>query len=140
MNAFEAEVAIEPQSISHLGEDVHEFLLAAGVDARASHHVALILDEILTNVIMHGGAAEETAAIRIDVDAEHVRGEIRDPGRHFDPRGGIDAQPRGAISEREVGGLGLHLVRKVTSELDYSRDGDRNCTRFAVPRIRNHSG
>jgi len=135
MTHFDAEVAIDPKAISQAGEKAHEFLLAAGVDQRAAHHVALILDEILTNVLLHGGAPTETANIQIDIGADSVKAEICDPGLPFDPRTAIDAGSDLKLEEREVGGLGLRLVRNIASELNYRRDGNRNCTCFSVRRI-----
>jgi anti-sigma regulatory factor (Ser/Thr protein kinase) len=138
MKIFSTEVAVEPKAVSRAGEQAHDFLLAAGVDQRAAHHAALILDEILTNVILHGGAPKETATVQIEVDAEYIRGEIRDSGLPFDPRVEIDAERHRDVSERDVGGLGLHIVRNIASELDYTRDGGRNFTRFSVRRTRSH--
>lgn len=140
MTTFQAEVAITPNDISRLGEQAQDFLLAAGVDQRAAYHVALVLDEVLTNVLLHGGAPRETATIRLDVDDQEVRADVRDPGLPFDPRTASMPERSGDITQREIGGLGLHIVRNVASELAYTREGTCNRTRFAVRRTQGHHG
>ena len=55
---FEADVVPQAAAISELTEKVMEYLVAAGVDARATHHVGLALDELLVNLGSHGGGAE----------------------------------------------------------------------------------
>jgi anti-sigma regulatory factor (Ser/Thr protein kinase) len=131
---FESTVRITKPAISRFTEQVTEFLGSGGVDARATHHVSLILDEMLTNLATHGESAYEKAEVRISIEPEHVRGEIVDSGPPFDPRSTADPDLDKPIAERPVGGLGLFLVRQLTSGLDYARRDDRNCTSFTVPR------
>lgn len=131
---FESQVRVTKPAISRFTEQVTEFLGAAGVDTKAAHHVALVFDEMLTNLATHGDSAYETAAIRVSVDPEHVYGEIVDNGPPFDPRGSGCPGLTTMIADRAVGGLGLHLVRQLTRALDYARREDRNFTSFSVPR------
>jgi anti-sigma regulatory factor (Ser/Thr protein kinase) len=66
MADFLALVPTEPSAISVLTERATAYLAESGVDQRAAHHVALVLDELLTNVATHGGAMEEPASVRED--------------------------------------------------------------------------
>ena len=134
MNRLACEVVAEPAAISALAKRIMDFLTGAGVDERCAHHVALVLDEALTNVATHGGAAMTPATVRIEVHADRVSAEILDAGAAFDPRQARDPDPAVAPVDRPVGGLGLMLARRLTCELDYERRGDRNWTRFSVGR------
>jgi anti-sigma regulatory factor (Ser/Thr protein kinase) len=131
---FSAEIRAEPIAISALTEQAMEYLGAAGVDARATHHVALVIDEMLTNVASHGEAPGGTVRIRIDILPDRVTAEILDPGLPFDPRTASAPDLETDVENRAIGGVGLLLVKTLTSELDYERNGERNCTRFAVAR------
>jgi anti-sigma regulatory factor (Ser/Thr protein kinase) len=92
------------------------------------HDLALVLEEVLTNVIRHGYGVE--AEGRIDLFAEvrdgRLRLEVRDQARPFDPLDAappdLDADPR----ERPVGGLGIYLVRKLMDRVEYRRREDEN--------------
>jgi serine/threonine-protein kinase RsbW len=131
---FAADIVPNPMAIAGLTGDVADFLRGAGVDARAVHHVALVIEEILTNVATHGGSPDAQATVALEVQPDRISGEIGDCGKPFDPRSGPDPDITAPIEERRIGGLGLHLVRKLTSVLDYRRDGKQNRTAFCIPR------
>lgn len=134
MTGFEAQVLARPQEISDLTERAGDFLDRAGVDTRAAHHVAMILEELLTNLGTHGAAAAEPATVRISIESGRVLVEIVDSGAPFDPRSTPDPDVSGPAEERKIGGMGLFLVRKLASDLDYDRSEGRNRTVFAVAR------
>ena len=134
MIRFAANIVPSPAAISQVTEDVADFLRAAGVDARAVHHVSLVIDEILTNVATHGGNPDAPASVAIEVRTDRVFGEIGDWGTPFDPRIGPGPDFGAPLEERSIGGLGLHLVRQLTSALEYRRDGEQNWTTFYVAR------
>src|SRR5262245_25050428 len=123
MTRFAANIAPSPAAISQLTEDVADFLRRAGVDARAVHHVSLVVDEILTNVATHGGNPDAPASVAIEIRTDRVFGEIGDWGAPFDPRSGPEPDLGATLEERSIGGLGLHLGRKLTSTLEDRAEG-----------------
>jgi anti-sigma regulatory factor (Ser/Thr protein kinase) len=133
MGEFVSDIVAEPAAISAMIGQAADFLRQAGVDARTAHHVALALDELLTNVTMHGGG-QAPASVRITIHPDRVQAEIVDSGIIFDPRQSPDPDLAVDLAERPIGGLGLLLVRRLTSGLDYQRSDDRNRTSFWVDR------
>jgi anti-sigma regulatory factor (Ser/Thr protein kinase) len=134
MTRFTIDITPSPEAIGRLTDDVSDFLHDAGVDPRAVHHVALVIDEILTNVATHGGCPDRPASVALDVQKDRVSGAIGDFGKPFDPRTAPVPDVHAPIEQRKIGGLGLHLVRQLTSALDYRSDGKQNWTTFCVPR------
>ena len=112
------------------------FLSSAGLDARAVHDVSLVLEELLTNTLQHGGASDRSTSIALTVEPNRVSGEIGNRGKAFDPRGAAPPELTTPIEDRQVGGLGIHLVRALTTALDYRRQGNQNWTTFCVLRDR----
>ena len=61
---------------------------------------------------------------------------VADPG---EPRVAVDRQePRGAVlagpvEDRPIGGLGLHILKKMGLQLAYRRDAGRNVLRVEFP-------
>jgi serine/threonine-protein kinase RsbW len=131
---FEAQVLPQPEAISELTGRVLDHLAAAGVDTRAAHHVALALDEMLVNLGSHGNSPDKPALVRIFIEPDKVKAEILDTGPAFDIREGPEPVLSQNIEEREVGGLGLFLVRQLASEIGYDRREGVNHTTFAVAR------
>jgi anti-sigma regulatory factor (Ser/Thr protein kinase) len=131
---FEASILATPEAIADLTERIMTFLDARGVEDRPTHHTALILDEILTNLGTHGECLNHPAKIAVIVEPEKVTGEIVDIGPPFDPRLAPDPSFDLAPSDRPIGGLGLYLVRKLSCSLEYTRRNGENCMVFAVSR------
>jgi serine/threonine-protein kinase RsbW len=131
---IEAEIPVSAAAISGFAKQTSDFLDSKGVDARTVHHVCLVLDELLTNLISHGDGLGQTAVVRIRLKAESVQGQIIDSAPAFDPRTAPDPDISANINERPIGGLGLYLTRKLTSTIDYVRRDGRNYTTFLVLR------
>ena len=51
---------------------------------------------------------------------------ITDSGIPFDPTQKPEADISSSAEEREIGGLGIHLVRQIMSEVLYERKEDKN--------------
>jgi serine/threonine-protein kinase RsbW len=131
---FVAEVEAETDAISALTERASAFLVDAGVDARAAHHVALVLDELLTNVASHAGGDHSPATVRISISPDRIDAQVTDSGAGFDPRPPRNIDLSASVEDRAIGGLGLLLVHRVTDGLDYERIDDRNRTSFWIRR------
>lgn len=134
MTQFESSTLATPEAISDLTERVMAFLNEQGVDARAAHHTALVLNEVLTNLGTHGDTRERPAKIAVIVNSDKVTGQIVDTGPAFDPTLAADPSLDVPASERPIGGLGLYLVKKLSLALEYARRGDENCMTFAIGR------
>jgi serine/threonine-protein kinase RsbW/sigma-B regulation protein RsbU (phosphoserine phosphatase) len=90
-------------------------------------------DEVLNNIISYGyrdGAAHE---IRLSMALEDgaVVAEVEDDGLPYDPLGAPVPALSGGISERPVGGLGIHFVRTLNDEVAYERRGNTNRLSFS---------
>ena len=134
MPDFVAELTARSEAISTLTERLAKYLAEAGVDARAVHHVTLVLDELLTNVANYGGTAETRVSIRLKISPDRVTAEVVDGGAMFDPRVERNLDASVSVEDLLVGGWGLLLARRVTERLAYERVGDRNRTVFSICR------
>jgi anti-sigma regulatory factor (Ser/Thr protein kinase) len=135
MSELAASVLAKPQEISALTGDLLDFLKGQTVDARTANRVALIVEEMLTNLGMHGACTDIPAGVTITVLPGHVNGEIVDQGLPFDPRSAPAPDLELALEARPIGGLGLYLMRQFTCSLDYSRRDGQNRTAFSVARM-----
>jgi serine/threonine-protein kinase RsbW len=106
---------------------------ASAWPAKLVFAIELCLDEVVTNIALHGGAIAGQISIEIDQDAGSVTARIEDGGAAFDPTTGARAVPT-SLDEAEIGGLGLVLVQHYASELRYERVDERNrlTLRFAI--------
>lgn len=134
--AVELSISADIGEIARVQDVVERFAGDASLSPRASHVLAVALDELLSNVIVHGYADRgvgQRIRIRIEREASNVRVEIVDRARPFDPTTADIPDLDGALESREIGGLGIHLVRTLVQGLIYDRGPDENRTRFTVP-------
>jgi anti-sigma regulatory factor (Ser/Thr protein kinase) len=127
-----------PATLDSLGA-IAEYVLAAaasaGLDRRASYRLRLAVDEIVTNIIVHGyGDAElsGTLELRADFDERALTVSIEDSGLPYDPRLTPVPDTSLPLEERPIGGLGVYLALKSVDEFLYERVGDRNRSTFKM--------
>ena len=116
-------------------DEVDEHLAPLPVSAKRKYAVRLALDELLSNVIRY--AYDDDARHRIDLKLETgvpFALTIEDDGKPFDPL--ADAPPPvldGPVEDRPIGGLGLHILKKMGLRLAYRRDAGHNVLRVEFP-------
>lgn len=91
--------------------------------------VKLVVEEMGLNIIDHGYGNDESKELefRLTADDDSVTMEFIDEAGPFDP---LTETPRpdtdAGIEERDIGGLGVYLVREMVDEVRYAREGNRN--------------
>ena len=88
---------------------------------------------MLSNIISYGYRDEEDHEICLSIALQGgaVVAEVEDDGVPYDPLGAPPPELSGAISERPLGGLGIHFVRTLNDEVSYERRGNRNRLSFS---------
>jgi serine/threonine-protein kinase RsbW len=114
--------------LERVGQLVAAFGAEHGLPSQVVFDLTLALDEILTNVMSYGytDEADHEIVVRLSQQAGTLVAEVEDDGRPFNP---LDVPPPdldAAIEDRPIGGLGLHLVRRVSDGLDYERAAGKN--------------
>jgi serine/threonine-protein kinase RsbW len=103
------------------------FGTAAGADHGTTLRVILLLEELFTNTVTHGYADAGEGLVWVTLAAGSGVIEIiyEDAGPAFDPLTGAPEPLLGPRGE-EPGGLGLALVRGLSTSAAYARIGARN--------------
>jgi serine/threonine-protein kinase RsbW len=115
--------------IGRAGAALNAWCAAKAIPGGVAHDLALILDELLANVVKHGYPGEPTGWIAVHVErvgGEQVRLEVRDRAPAFDPRGAPAPELSLPLDRRPIGGLGVHLIRTLARSVEYTRAGDEN--------------
>ena len=88
----------------------------------------IIMDEIVSNIVRCSGAV--TFSVDIDLAADGALTMVfKDSGRPFDPTKTEDPDVTAPLAEREIGGLGLFMVRKMSKSVAYEyKDGVNTLT------------
>ena len=122
-----------PATLPHLQEllgGVDQMCRAAGVGEGYRDELRLVVEEALVNVIKHGFTDREPDCLRLTLTLAPwqgrpaVRVEIQDRGLPFDPltvpMPAIDV----AAEDRQLGGLGVMLMRQLSDQQSYRHDAE----------------
>ncbi len=105
-------------------------------DPALLYKVNLALEELVLNVFTHGAHQDlKEVQVAVDSDTDVVSVRITDNGVAFDP---LNDAPEpdllAAIDDRQVGGLGVHLVLEMMDQVQYERIDDKNCLTLTLLR------
>ena len=110
-----------------------EFAHANGLGASVNRRVRLVLDDLLNNIATYAyeglepaGGERQQIELRVELVQSRLVITISDEGVPFNPFGMNAPDVQASLEERDIGGLGIHLVRTVMDEVDYSRRAGRN--------------
>lgn len=98
----------------------------------ARYNIELVFEEIVTNIVRHGQTTADIAVELVFNDAETIL-TFEDDGVPFNPRERPDQPAPTSVDDVQVGGLGITLVKKIASRMEYERTRDRNRLVVAVP-------
>lgn len=109
---------------AHVLARVEKWQLAPAVCAK----IELVLEEVLTNIIHYAYPdGEGNMEVRCAVERNSLfRLEILDWGSPFDPLSSNDPDVTKGVEQRDVGGLGIFLLRNMVDELHYKRVDGKN--------------
>jgi anti-sigma regulatory factor (Ser/Thr protein kinase) len=118
----------EVSAVAEAIEAVRTLAARRGVPSSVVPTLQLVLDDLLINVVSYAwhDGERHAATLRVAFSPQAVTLEISDDGIAFDPVAAPTPDVTLDLDEREVGGLGIHLVRALVDVVDYSRTGERN--------------
>ncbi len=122
------ELSNDMGEIHRLVELTDEFGLRHALARDIMNDVHLVLEEIVANVISYGlesGRADKVY-VTMKCEAGVLTMRIEDRGIPFNPLDRPDVKIDSDVEDRPIGGLGIHLTRKLMDSVEYRREQDRN--------------
>jgi serine/threonine-protein kinase RsbW len=120
--------------VPRAAEQVEAFCHDRNIPAAVAYKFGLALDEMLTNVISYAFADGESHAIEIRLEKRdgYLTAVMSDDGAPFDPLTQPAPDVHAPLEQRKIGGLGIHLLRKLMDDADYQRRDGRNHLTFRI--------
>lgn len=117
--------------ISEIGR-LYEFIEEFGSDFSLSPDIVfnlnLVLEEAVVNIINYAYPKEDHESIYLS--AKMHEGSIvlvlTDTGKEFDPTAVPEADVTLSADDRQIGGLGIFLIRQIMNEVKYERIEGKN--------------
>jgi serine/threonine-protein kinase RsbW len=118
----------QPSELNTLCDQLEGFCDALGLNKKYMFEVNLALDELFTNIISYGYKDQAEHVIKIDIsctgDTLHIR--IEDDGQPFNPTIADAPDVKCILEDRDIGGLGIFLIKKVMDQIVYKREKGKN--------------
>jgi serine/threonine-protein kinase RsbW len=99
-----------------------------GVSAAMLMSLNLVIEEAFTNIVNYAYADQEqhTIAICINRNDQELVITLTDDGQAYDPTQKADPDIELPAEKRQVGGLGIFLIRKIMDKVEYERKDNKN--------------
>jgi len=105
-----------------------------GLGGKRINEIEIATEEALVN-IFHYAYQEQEGDVEISCKTEHGRAfiiEITDAGMPFNPLSVSEPDTTLDVAERQIGGVGVFLIKKLMDDVIYRRDGNKNILELVV--------
>ena len=129
---FQMRFGADPGAVARAVQQFSEFADTHALPTPVRRSIQVALDEFVYNPIVYGfprlegGSGQGEGEVRVALEGDQVRVTITDNGPPFDPLAYATPDTALSVDQREIGGLGIHLVRKMMDDVRYERQGERN--------------
>jgi anti-sigma regulatory factor (Ser/Thr protein kinase) len=109
--------------LRRMSQWLHERCTLAGVSEELFQRLDLCANEALANIMSYAYSDDAVHDIALTLDAafDHVRLAIRDDGKPFNPLAMPEHTIPASLAEASIGGLGVHLIRRMMTSCTYER-------------------
>lgn len=127
-HGLEIEIGNDLSNVNRVNDKFIEFSQRYELLPKITNRICMVFDELLTNIISYAysDSARHEIGVKVSLINDSIVIVITDDGLPFNPFTREDPDTDLAIDERRIGGLGIHLVKKVMDEVYYKRHVDRN--------------
>lgn len=127
---WELELPAVLASVPAFNAFAEERLVSFGCPRPVKADLLVALDEITNNVAQYSGSEKMLVEIEFADDPLVVRFSVSDTGKPWNPLEHLDPDITLSADAREIGGLGILMVKKLMDDVSYVNVGGRNILRF----------
>jgi serine/threonine-protein kinase RsbW len=115
----------ELEKVAQFVEEIGEEL---GLSMELQMNLNLVMEEMVTNVIFYAYPQGEVADIELlaKSDGKELTFVLSDQGKEFDPTAKEDADLDVNPADRELGGMGIFIVKNIMNKVTYQRLEGKN--------------
>ena len=115
------------ETISQVAAFVEEHLETFEVPMKLTVKLMVAVDEIYSNIVHYSGASE--AQVRMKKEGDALQIIFRDNGKPYNPLDAKEPDVTASVEDRDIGGLGIFMVRKIMDDVEYMyKDGQNVLT------------
>jgi len=92
------------------------------------HAPQVALDEAFTKDVLHGYREDASQIVELELahSEKQITATLTDTAPAYDPLARPEVDVSAPLAERQIGGLGVHLLKKLMDQTHYARRDGRN--------------
>jgi anti-sigma regulatory factor (Ser/Thr protein kinase) len=114
------------ENVKTLTDFVESSLEPLNPSPKAIMQIGVAIDELFSNVVRYSGSSNMKLILNVNEDVLTAKLTFIDEGVAYDPLKKTDPDVSLPAEDREIGGLGIFLVKKIMDGVEYKRDGQKN--------------
>jgi serine/threonine-protein kinase RsbW len=121
-------VASSTKHLKEVRSFIQSYLLEEGFGEREVSEIILAVDEAYTNIIKHAYENNSSHKVLIAIGSTPTQLwiELTDHGKHFDPAAYQAPDLMKRIKNKQRGGMGVYLIRKLMDVVEYTSTREKN--------------
>ena len=125
---YSFELKNDLSELETLCQHFNKFGQDTGLSEACLTDINICLDELFTNIVCYGfkDKLEHLTLFLLQLSKDVLTVVIEDEGVAFNPLEKKDPEIPDDLKDVRIGGLGIHIVRKLMDELHYERKDSRN--------------
>jgi len=127
-NTYSFELRSDLSELDSLCENLETFGKKFGFSKKLIFEINLALDELFTNIISYGFKDDKEHIVRVTLTPgnDELCLCIEDDGKPFNPIEFETPDVSCSVEECKIGGLGIHIMKKLMDEICYERCHKKN--------------
>ena len=139
MFAINVDAIMSDESISVVPNDDSHAVVGAFADSlsekleivpKVANKINIVFDEIYTNIVNYSRAT--LATVSYCIEDRKLRIVFTDNGIPYNPLEAAEPDTTLSAEEREIGGLGIFMVKKMTESMEYAYQDDKNVLTLVI--------
>ena len=120
---YSFELKNDLSELETLCQHLNKFGQTSGLSEACITDINICLDELFTNIVSYGFDEDQEHIIRftINLDNNVLTIKIEDDGLPFNPLKKKDPEFPADLMDARIGGLGIHIVKKLMDDIHYKR-------------------
>ena len=128
----EENISIVPDEDSRkaVGEFADSLSGKLKIVTKVANKINIVFDEIYTNIVNYSKAT--CASVSYSIENGKLRISFTDNGIPYNPLEATEPDTTLSAEEREIGGLGIFMVKKMTESMEYEYTDDKNVLTLVI--------
>ncbi len=125
---YSFELKNDLSELEALCQHLNKFGQVTGLSEACITDLNICLDELFTNIVSYGfeDDLEHIIWFTMNLDKQVLTSSIEDEGIPFNPLEKKNPEVPADLIDVRIGGLGIHIVRKLMDDIRYNREQGRN--------------